>query len=70
MFDFFQMETVCILSLSNMAPRMATQCESSLFRAWWSSGRLTSAVTLRTKCVEILRFDGFMDGPQPSAVIG
>lgn len=64
----FQIEIMCILSLSNMVPRMATQSKSSSFKAWWSSGHLTSALTLKTKCVQILRFDLAMAGPRPPRV--
>lgn len=47
----FQVRIMCILSLSNMVPSMATQSKSSPSKAWWSFGRLTSALTLKTKCV-------------------
>lgn len=56
-FTSFQMTMTCILSLSDMAPSMATLSKSSLFKALWSSGRLTSAFTLITKCVYNFRFD-------------
>lgn len=49
-----QVRIMCIPSLSNTAPSMATRSKSSLFKAWWSSGHLTSALTLKTKCVQNL----------------
>lgn len=51
---FFQVRITCIPSLSNTVPSMATRSRFSLFKAWWSSGHLTSALTLKTKCVQNL----------------